>query len=191
MTTFRFAEESRCGTRVSRSRDAGADKAAPVASMEYVHLVIFHATYKGLVSKQADIKTAFLNSRMPTGVKATHAIPPKGFVCTPRQVKQVWRLKAWLYGLRLWWKGWNGAFDSFLLKISFVQSTADPCLYIRNPCLSCLPETTKNSCRLVSTEIAQMKKRFDTVGLGDAKFTLGMAIQRNLDAGTVLLTREA
>eukprot|EP00752_Nemacystus_decipiens_P010958 g9739.t1 len=37
-----------------------------------------------------------------------------------------------------------------------------------------------------------MKERFETVDLGDAKFIIGMAIQRNLDAGTtLLLTQES
>ena len=36
-----------------------------------------------------------------------------------------------------------------------------------------------------------MKERFETVDLGEAKFILGMAIQRNLEAGTILLTQEA
>ena len=43
----------------------------------------------------------------------------------------------------------------------------------------------------VSTTIEQLKERFDTVDLGDARFLLGMAIQRNVDAGTILLTQEA
>lgn len=97
--------------------DTGADKAAPVASMESVHLVISHAAYYRRVLKQADIKTAFLNSRLPKDAKPIYVIPPKGFVCTPEQAKQVWRLKAWLYGLRLSPKGWNGTFHLFLLAI--------------------------------------------------------------------------
>ena len=36
-----------------------------------------------------------------------------------------------------------------------------------------------------------MKERFETVNLGDAKFVLGMSIQRNRDAGTLLLSQKA
>ena len=43
----------------------------------------------------------------------------------------------------------------------------------------------------VSTTIEQLKERFDTVDLGDARFLLGMATQRNVDAGTISLTQEA
>lgn len=41
-----------------------------------------------------------------------------------------------------------------------------------------------------STTIEQLMERFDTVDLGDARFLLGMGIQRNIDAGTIVLTQE-
>ena len=39
----------------------------------------------------------------------------------------------------------------------------------------------------VLTIIKQFRERFDTVDLGDAKFLLGLGIQRNVNAGTILL----
>ena len=101
-----------------------------MATIESVHLVVSHAAYYRQVLRQADIKTAFLNSRMTEKDKPIYVIPPKGFACTPAQAKQVWRLKAWLYGLRLSPKGWNGTFHRFLLELGFAPSTADPCLYV-------------------------------------------------------------
>ena len=46
--------------------DTGADKAAPVASIESVHLLIGIPARHGPVLKQADIKTAFLHAGTPT-----------------------------------------------------------------------------------------------------------------------------
>ena len=43
----------------------------------------------------------------------------------------------------------------------------------------------------VLTIIEQLKARFETVYLRDARFFLGMGIQRNVDAGSILLTQEA
>ena len=43
----------------------------------------------------------------------------------------------------------------------------------------------------VSTTIEQLQERSDKVDVGEASFLLGMAIQRNVDAGTILLTQEA
>ncbi|CAB1099484.1 unnamed protein product [Ectocarpus sp. CCAP 1310/34] len=177
--------------------DTGADKAAPVASMESVHLVVSHAAGFGQALRQADMKTAFLNSRMSKKDKPIYVIPPKGFTCSQEQTKLVWRLKAWLYGLRLSPKSWNGTFHLFLLEIGFVPSTADPCLYTLNGgeviLLVYVDDILLTGAKeeLVTTIIEQMKERFETVDLGEAKFILGMAIQRNLEAGTILLTQEA
>ena len=41
----------------------------------------------------------------------------------------------------------------------------------------------------VTMIIEQLKERFDTVDLGDARFLLGMEIQRNIDAGTISLSQ--
>ena len=103
-----------------------------MASMESVHLLIAIAAQHGLVLKQADIKTAFLHARTPADAAPIYVIPPKGFGCSSEQATQVWLLKAGLYGLRLSPKGWNGIFHVYLPDIRFVQSTADPCLYILN-----------------------------------------------------------
>ena len=43
----------------------------------------------------------------------------------------------------------------------------------------------------VLTIIEQPKDRFDTADLGDAKFLLGLGIQRNVNAGTILLTQDS
>ena len=61
--------------------DTGADKAAPVASMEVAHQLIAIAAQHGLVLKQADIKTAFLHARPPADVAPMYVIPRKGFEC--------------------------------------------------------------------------------------------------------------
>ncbi|CAB1100998.1 unnamed protein product [Ectocarpus sp. CCAP 1310/34] len=171
-----YDEATRVVVQGFHEADTGMDKAAPVASMESVHLVVSHVAYYGLVLKQAGIKTAFLISRIPEGAKPVYVIPPEGFRCTPEQAKQVWRLKAWLYGLRLSPKVWNGTFHQFLLELGFVPSTADPCLCILHA---------------AGSNPTGMKERFETVDLGDAKFILGMAIHRNRDTGTILLTQEA
>ena len=74
--------------------DTGANKAALVASMKSVHLLIAIAAQHGLVLKQADIKTEFLHARTPADATPIYVIPPKGFECSSEQARQVWLLKA-------------------------------------------------------------------------------------------------
>ena len=116
--------------------------------------------------------------------------------CSAAQARQVWLLKAWLCGLRLSPKGWNGTFHVYLLEeIGFVQSPADPCLYILNEGEVLLLVYVDDILfsghdeKKVTTIIEQLKEWFDTVDLGDVRFLLGMAIQRNIDAGTISLSQ--
>ena len=81
--------------------DTGAHKTAPVASQESVHLLIANAANNGLILRQVDVKTAFLQARMQRVDPDVNVIPLKEFKCAKKQKDQVWRLKAWLYGLRL------------------------------------------------------------------------------------------
>ena len=98
--------------------------------------------------------------------------------------------------MRLSPKGWNGTFHVYLLEeTGFVQSPADPCLYILNEGEVLLLVYVDDILfsghdeNRVTTIIEQLKKRFDTVDLGDARFLLGMTIQRNIDAGTISLSQ--
>ena len=74
--------KSRVAVQGFYETDTGADKAAPVASMESVHLLITTAAQHSLVLKQADIKTAFLHARTPADAAPICVIPPKGFQCS-------------------------------------------------------------------------------------------------------------
>ena len=72
-------QKSRVVVQGFHEADTGADKAAPVASQESVHLLIANAANKGLMLRQVDIKTAFLQARMERDDPDVYVIPPKGF----------------------------------------------------------------------------------------------------------------
>lgn len=52
--------------------------------------------------------------------------------CTSKQSKQVWELKAGLYGLHLDPRSWHQTTDLYLIGTGFMASSADPCLYNKN-----------------------------------------------------------
>ena len=121
--------KSRVVVRGFHEADTEADKAAPVASQESVHILIANAAMRGLIPRQLDIKTAFLQARMRRDDPDVYVIPAKGFECQEEQANQVWRLKAWLYGLRLSPRGWWGTMHTYLLEMGLTSSIADPCVY--------------------------------------------------------------
>ncbi|CAB1119473.1 unnamed protein product [Ectocarpus sp. CCAP 1310/34] len=57
------------GVQGFHEAETGTDNAAPVASLQAVHLIVAHAAKNGLVLRQADIRTAFLHARMEPGSK--------------------------------------------------------------------------------------------------------------------------
>ena len=82
-----FRQKSRVVVQGYHEADAGADKAAPVASQESVHLLASHAAKHGLLLRQADVRTAFLYARVPPTAKAVYVIPPNVFECASEQSK--------------------------------------------------------------------------------------------------------
>ena len=177
--------------------DTGADKAAPVASQESVHLLVAHVAKHGLFLRQADIRTVFLHARVLPTAKAVYVIPPKGFECGSEQAKQYGDFRRGFMVLRLSPRRWYGTLHAYLLEIGFVPSPADPCLYILDAgkvmIVVYVDDTmlSESDEECVLTIIEHLKERFDTVDLGDAKFLLGLGIQRNVHAGTILLKQDA
>ncbi|CAB1113561.1 unnamed protein product [Ectocarpus sp. CCAP 1310/34] len=188
--------KSRIVVQGFHQEDTGEDKASSVATLEAVHLVVAVAAQNGFVLKQADIKTAFLHARIPANADPIYVCPPKGFECSPEQARQVWGLKAWLYGFRLSPKGWCSTFHDFLIEKGFVQSKADPCLYILEAegvillvYVDDILLSGKDEEKVMMV-VDLLKERFNTVFLGDAQHLLGMKLERNVDAGTIFLSQE-
>ncbi|CAB1118547.1 unnamed protein product [Ectocarpus sp. CCAP 1310/34] len=93
--------------------------------------------------------------------------------------------------------GWWGTLHDFLLNIGFVESTAEPCLYILDDgdvlllvYVDDILLTGEGENKVLSI-VDQLNERFETVDLGGARFLLGMGINRDRAAGTILLEQEA
>ena len=116
-----------------------------------VHLLIANAANKGLILRQVDIKTAFLQARMERDDPDAYLIPPKGLECQEKQKSRIWRLKAWLYGFRLFPRGWRATMHTYLLEIGFPPSTADSCVYNLDSGAVLLLSMLTNFCSPVQT----------------------------------------
>ena len=91
-----YRQKTRVVVQGFHEADTGADKAAPVASLEYVHLLVAHAAKYGFILNEVAVKTAFLHARIPPSEKAVYVISPKGFECTEEQAKQVCLSTEWV-----------------------------------------------------------------------------------------------
>ena len=102
------------------------DTFAPVARHATIRTLLAIAAKFGLILRQFDIKCAFLASnlneeiymRIPDGLEA-----PSG---------KVLRLLRGMYGLKQAGRIFAQTLSKFLISIGFIQSDADPCLYVRS-----------------------------------------------------------
>ena len=100
---------------------------APVVKQATIRTLLTIAGENNLLVKQFDFKTAFLNGDIKETI---YMKQPKGFVIDGEKEK-VCKLNKSLYGLKQAAKWWNDKINSIIVKIGFIQSDADPCLFIK------------------------------------------------------------
>lgn len=101
-----FRLKTRVVVQGSREYDTGTDKAAPVDTLESVHLVIANAAKNDPARKQVGCKSASYDARIPPTAEPVYIVSPAKFECADGRAKQVWRMQARLYGLNLPSCGW-------------------------------------------------------------------------------------
>ena len=100
---------------------------SPTARMETVRTLIQVAAHRDLDLQQMDVKTAFLHAPIEEEI---YVNVPKGYESSTNPNK-VWKLKKSLYGLKQSGRNWNATLHNHLKDNGFVQSIADPCLFIK------------------------------------------------------------
>jgi hypothetical protein len=98
---------------------------APVARYSSVRVILAISAQIGWKVHQMDVKIAILNEVVEEEIYVEH---PEGFETFSRDM-HVCRLKRALYGLKQAPRVWYARIDSYLLKLGFTKSEADPNLY--------------------------------------------------------------
>ena len=137
----------------------------------------------GMELHQMDADVVFLNGSLKEEI---YMKQPDGFV-VKGQENLVCKLKKSIYGLKQSPCCWNEALDEHLKKIGFVQSKADPCLYIGKLdgeliflavyvddiiLASKKPEVTQKTKKLFASN-------FDVKDMGRLHYFLGVRIVQN------------
>ena len=98
---------------------------APVVRFETIRYLMAFAVQNKLEIHNIDVKTAFLNGELDETI---YMEQPEGFI---KDRSQVCLLKKSLYGLKQSPRCWNKKFSKYILNSGFIQSNADPCLFIK------------------------------------------------------------
>uniref|UniRef100_A0A1Y1K3D6 Reverse transcriptase Ty1/copia-type domain-containing protein n=1 Tax=Photinus pyralis TaxID=7054 RepID=A0A1Y1K3D6_PHOPY len=163
---------------------------SPVAKITTVRLLLALAVERDLEIHQMDVKTAFLNGKLEEDI---YMEQPDGFV----QGKLVCKLNKSLYGLKQASRVWNERFHTFVVRIGFLRSQYDQCLYLMGSGASMillllyvddLILLGKNLDKILIVK-RLIAAEFEMRDMGEIKTFLGINIQRNRDAGTLYLSQ--
>lgn len=98
---------------------------SPVAKLSTIRVLLSIAANEGLSLKQFDVSTAFLYGKVKEEI---YMRQPEGYNDGSGKVCKLIRS---LYGLKQAPKCWNECIHDFFIESGFIQSEADPCLYVR------------------------------------------------------------
>jgi Reverse transcriptase (RNA-dependent DNA polymerase)/gag-polypeptide of LTR copia-type len=166
------------------------DTFAPTVRMDTMRIFLALVAAEDLECNHLDIKNAFTESSLKERIYLT---PPAG---VPVRDGYVLRVLRSLYGLKQSARDWNLLLRDYLVKIGYVQSLADPCLFT-------LPETkimilvyvddiicaapTKEE---IAGFYSKLQERFKSKNLGGISKVLGIRTTRNRKTKTIYLDQE-
>ena len=174
------------------SQTAGTDYNevfSPVVRYDSVRTLLSIAARYNLQIYQFDIKTAYLNSELDDEI---YMRIPEGLNVVDNNL--VCKLNKALYGLKQSGRCWNKKFDTFLKQYSFVQSSADRCVYLGsidndNVYLALYVDDGLLMASKLSTineVLSVLKGSFDTTAC-KADCFVGMQIEQDRESKTIFI----
>ena len=97
---------------------------SPTAKLTSIRVLTNVAINEKLIVHSMDVKSAYLNAYLDCEV---YMEQPQGF----HEGDHVMKLKKSLYGLKQSGRMWNNLLHSFLIKIGFIRSEVENCVYVR------------------------------------------------------------
>ena len=152
---------------------------SPVVKFQSIRVLLAFALQNDLLLHQMDVVTAFLNGTLEEDI---YMQQPDGYL---QQGKEhlVCKLKKSLYGLKQSPRCWNKVLTEFLTSVSFVQSSADPCIYVQGgDCPIVVAAYVDDLIIAAKTEdeMKQVKRllqsRFMMTDMGELHYFLGIVI---------------
>jgi hypothetical protein len=165
---------------------------APVCSYRTLRMMLEVAEHAGLVLRQFDTKTAFLHGYLKEEV---YVRPPRGWEHLAGGSGRVLRLCRALYGLRQAPRAWNQRLEAELTARGFVQSNADPSLWILYSMDGAIHAMFFVDDGMVAARngveadalVGGIPSIFEIRRLGEPQDMLGIEISRDLAAGTITI----
>jgi len=146
---------------------------------------------------QIDVKTAFLHGLLATD-EVCYMEQPEGFV-EPGKADHVWELQKALYGMKQGGLVWNRTLNQAMISWGFSRLKCEHCIYYRRTDAGILLVaihvddffTVGSSKHIISSFKDQLHTKWAISDLGEAKFCVGIAIERDRTTRTIRLSQHA
>ncbi len=157
---------------------------SPVVQFSSIRVLLAFAAQHNMEIHQMDVVTAFLNGNLEEEI---YMQQPEGYV-VPGKENLICQLKKSLYGLKQSPRCWNKAFSDYLVSISFKQSEADACVFVRSGesfavvavYVDDLILIVKTSCEMKSLK-RRLEDQFKMKDMGKLHFCLGVSVVQTKD----------
>jgi len=154
--------------------------------MESIRILVQLAVQNGWLLEQMDVKGAYPHAPIECEV---YVKQPPGYQQSPNLV---WKLKKSLYGLKQSGRNWHCLLHQYLREMNFLQSNADPCVFIQNAergttiLLVWVDDIiiASSSKELMDKAKTKLKDRFNMKDLGEISSFLGIDFQRTKECIT-------
>ena len=171
--------------------------AAPTVRLESFHTLLHIAASLGWDIQHFDIKTAFLHGILPKD-ETMYMEQPPGFEA-PGKEDWVMKLMKSIYGMKQASRVWNTMFDKAVKGWGFRRLPSEWCIYWRQTSTGTIifavhvDDIISIASNPDENEVFKslLKDKWDITDLGPAKFALGIAISRDLLAGTISISQTA
>lgn len=165
---------------------------APTSKHTTLRMLLAFVAAEDLELHQLDVKTAFLHGELKEEIWMEQ---PPGFEQMGPEF--ACRLNKALYGLRQAPREWHARLKKELEQAGYEASDADPALFIKKTVPPSFLVVWVDDVTMASKSIEEIKKVkkalanvFEITDLGEAKFFLGMELERDRAAGTLKLSQK-
>ena len=152
---------------------------SPVVKFQSIRTLLAFAIQNDMLLHQMDVVTAFLNGTLEEDI---YMEQPVGYIERGKE-GLVCKLKKSLYGLKQAPRCWNKAFTEFMKSIEFKQSTADPCVYVRDTCIVAVYVDDLIIATKTTDEMQEVKQslhsQFQMKDMGELYFCVGVTIEQD------------
>lgn len=167
---------------------------APVVRFSSVRAILALGAHYDLEIHQMDVKTAFLNGNL--GDDHVYMAQPEGYE-VPGKEHLVCKLQKSLYGLKQAGRAWYERIDTELKRMKFTPLKSEPCIYVNiNDNIVTVISLYVDDLLILSNSIQsvneikqQLSQLFDMKDLGEARFILGIKIERDRKNKTLSISQ--